>query len=91
MTKYILKRLALSVPVVAGITLVIFFAIRLLPGDPAIVMAGDLATVISEGETTGTFKGKPIDSVTLETMTLRRGPDGWRIVHVHWSSRAAKK
>src|SRR5262245_4341043 len=54
-------------------------------------VAGDMATVISEGKTTGTFKDKPIDSVTLETMTLRRGPSGWRIVHIHWSSRAAKK
>jgi ABC-type dipeptide/oligopeptide/nickel transport system permease component len=43
MTTYILRRLALSVPVLAGITLVIFCAIRLLPGDPAVVMAGDLA------------------------------------------------
>jgi peptide/nickel transport system permease protein/oligopeptide transport system permease protein len=43
LTTYILRRLALSVPVLAGITLVIFCAIRLLPGDPAIVMAGDLA------------------------------------------------
>ncbi len=44
MTKYVVQRLALSVPVVAGITLIVFFAIRLLPGDPAIVMAGDLAS-----------------------------------------------
>ena len=43
MTTYILRRLALSVPVLAGITLVIFCAIRMLPGDPAVVMAGDLA------------------------------------------------
>ena len=43
MTRYVLRRLALSVPVLAGITLVVFFAIRLLPGDPAVVMAGDLA------------------------------------------------
>jgi peptide/nickel transport system permease protein/oligopeptide transport system permease protein len=44
MTTYILRRLALSAPVLVGITLVIFCAIRLLPGDPAIVMAGDLAS-----------------------------------------------
>jgi peptide/nickel transport system permease protein len=44
MTTYILRRLALSTPVLVGITLVIFCAIRLLPGDPAIVMAGDLAS-----------------------------------------------
>jgi len=44
MIPYVLRRLALSVPVLAGITLVIFCSIRLLPGDPAIVMAGDLGT-----------------------------------------------
>jgi peptide/nickel transport system permease protein/oligopeptide transport system permease protein len=43
-TRYALRRLALAVPVVAGITLVVFVAIRLLPGDPAVLMAGDLAT-----------------------------------------------
>jgi peptide/nickel transport system permease protein len=44
MATYVLRRLALSTPVLVGITLVIFCAIRLLPGDPAIVMAGDLAS-----------------------------------------------
>jgi ABC-type dipeptide/oligopeptide/nickel transport system permease component len=42
-TTYVLKRLALAVPVLAGITVILFVAIRLLPGDPAVVMAGDLA------------------------------------------------
>ena len=52
---------------------------------------GDLAYVASEGTVTGAFKGKAVDSVTLETMVLRRDQSGWRIVHIHWSSRAAKK
>lgn len=55
------------------------------------VIVGDLAYVASEGEVTGTFKGKAIDSITLETMVLRREQSGWRIVHIHWSSRDAKK
>ena len=25
---------------------------------------------------------------SIETMVLRRGKDGWKIVHIHWSSRA---
>lgn len=54
-------------------------------------IVGDLAYVISEGTVTGTFKDKAIDSVSLETMVLRGGADGWRIVHIHWSSRTAKK
>lgn len=44
MATYVLKRVALMVPVVAGISLILFVAIRTLPGDPAVVMAGDLAT-----------------------------------------------
>ena len=50
---------------------------------------GKLAWVASEGRTTGTFKGRAMDRVTTETMVLRHGPRGWRIVHVHWSSAAA--
>lgn len=52
---------------------------------------GDLAYVASEAAVTGTFKDKAVDSIVLETMVLRRSPDGWRIVHIHWSSRSAKK
>jgi mono/diheme cytochrome c family protein len=33
---------------------------------------------------------KPVDVVTTETMVLTRGPAGWRIRHIHWSSAAAK-
>lgn len=51
---------------------------------------GDLAVVISEGRTTGTFKGRAIDQLTTETMTLRRVGGAWRIAHIHWSSRPAK-
>jgi len=54
------------------------------------VILGDVATVISEGNVAGTFKGKAIHSITLETMVLRREQSGWRIVHIHWSSRDAK-
>jgi ketosteroid isomerase-like protein len=31
-----------------------------------------------------------VNSITLETMVLRRDADGWRIVHIHWSSRKPK-
>lgn len=54
------------------------------------MILGELAYVITEGKVTGTFKGKAIDSIALETMVLRREGDTWRIVHIHWSSRAAK-
>jgi len=53
--------------------------------------AGNLAWVASEGRATGTYKGKAIDSVTTESMVLRRSGAGWKIVHIHWSSAAVGK
>jgi len=50
---------------------------------------GDLAWVASEGRTRGRYKDRDVDRITTETMVLRRQAGGWRIVHVHWSSRAA--
>lgn len=49
-------------------------------------LSGDLAYVITDGRSTGSYEGKPVDSRTTETMILRRGEDGWRVVHIHWSS-----
>jgi len=51
--------------------------------------SGDLAWVASEGRTKGRYKDRDIDRITTETMVLRRQAGAWRIVHVHWSSRAA--
>ncbi|MGH7569504.1 MAG: nuclear transport factor 2 family protein [Gemmatimonadales bacterium] len=49
--------------------------------------AGDVAWVLTESRATGTFRGRPVDSRGVETMILRRTPEGWRIAHIHWSSR----
>lgn len=51
---------------------------------------GDLAWVLTEGRTTGEFNGRAVNSATAETMILHRGPDGWRIRHIHWSSRTPR-
>ena len=48
--------------------------------------AGDLAWVATEAHLTSSGS-KPIDLITTETMILRKTVSGWRIVHVHWSSR----
>jgi mono/diheme cytochrome c family protein len=34
-----------------------------------------------------TQRPKPLDLVTAETMLLKRTPDGWRVTHIHWSSK----
>lgn len=49
---------------------------------------GDVAWVLTEGRTVGAFKGRPVDRLTAETMILHRQDGGWRIRHIHWSSRA---
>ncbi|WP_339933102.1 nuclear transport factor 2 family protein [uncultured Brevundimonas sp.] len=49
----------------------------------------DLAWISSENRTTGVYRERAIDRIGTETMVLRLTPAGWRIVHIHWSSRAA--
>ncbi len=51
---------------------------------------GNIAWVLTEGRTTGTFNDRPINSLGAETMILHRTADGWRIRHIHWSSRNAR-
>jgi peptide/nickel transport system permease protein len=44
MTKYIARRLLNLIPVLLGITLLVFAFLHLIPGDPAVVLAGERAT-----------------------------------------------
>jgi peptide/nickel transport system permease protein len=52
MHRYILRRLLISIPTIIGITILIFIAMRILPGDPLalIVTEGQGAYVLSEEE-----------------------------------------
>jgi ketosteroid isomerase-like protein len=52
-----------------------------------VTLAGDLAVVLRESSTTGTYRDRAVDSIGIETMVLQRTPDGWKIKHIHWSSR----
>lgn len=45
MVSYIIRRLLLTVPTLIGVTLIVFSMIRLIPGDPAIAIAGEHASV----------------------------------------------
>jgi ketosteroid isomerase-like protein len=49
---------------------------------------GDLAWVASEASLSGNVSDKPVNVIGTETIVLRRTLAGWRIVHIHWSSRA---
>lgn len=44
MFRYVLKRLFSTLPVLLGISLLLFFMLRMLPGDPAQVLAGQMAS-----------------------------------------------
>lgn len=44
MLRYIIKRIVLAFPVLLGVSIVVFVMIRLIPGDPAELMAGQAAT-----------------------------------------------
>jgi peptide/nickel transport system permease protein/oligopeptide transport system permease protein len=44
MLNYIIRRLLLAIPTLIGVTFLVFLSIRLVPGGPAIAIAGELAT-----------------------------------------------
>lgn len=44
MTTYILRRLLIVIPTLLGVLLVVFLMVRLAPGDPAQLLAGEFAT-----------------------------------------------
>ncbi len=44
MVQFIVRRLILLLPVMVGILLVTFIIVRLIPGDPCVVMLGERAT-----------------------------------------------
>ena len=50
---------------------------------------GDLAWIATESQLK-TDGAKPLDLMTTETMVLKRMPEGWRVTHIHWSSKAKK-
>jgi len=44
MTRYIIKRFLTIIPVLFGVSILVFAFIRLIPGDPAVTMLGERAT-----------------------------------------------
>jgi ketosteroid isomerase-like protein len=52
-------------------------------------VSGDLAWVATRRRVTGTYKDKPVELLSTETLVLRRAAGAWKIVHVQWSSQSA--
>jgi ketosteroid isomerase-like protein len=63
---------------------------ELAPARRIARISGDLAWVASEGELHVQNDGEPATYATAETMVLRSTAGGWKIVHIHWSSRVKK-
>jgi ketosteroid isomerase-like protein len=74
-----------------------------LPGDIAFAKAiastngpihvtvdGTTAWTAGTGTTQGNFNGRAINSSSAESMVLTKGPTGWKIRAIHWSSRNRK-
>jgi ketosteroid isomerase-like protein len=53
-------------------------------------VAGDIALVIAETESSGSYNGKRVKLRGTEMAVLRQADDQWPIAHVHWSSRKPK-
>ena len=53
----------------------------------AVVHGSDLSLYLREYRMKGTFRDREIDAAGVETMVLTPTPEGWKIRHIHWSSR----
>lgn len=51
----------------------------------------DSVLVLSETEVRNERNGKSTTRAGLETIALQRTREGWRITHIHWSSREIKQ
>ncbi|MEO1018286.1 MAG: ABC transporter permease [Pseudomonadota bacterium] len=74
MLAYILKRLALTIPVLFGISVIVFLVISLIPGDPATAILGAYATaenVEKLNRELGLDQPLPIQYVTWLTGVLQ--------------------
>lgn len=51
-----------------------------------VMQSEDMATVITQSEMVGNYKGETVHNRTMETMILHRTEGNWKIAHIHWSS-----
>jgi len=49
--------------------------------------SGNMGWVATRSRITGVHRDKPVDIYSTESLVFERRPEGWRIVHVQWSSR----
>ena len=54
-------------------------------------IAGNIAWVATESELETLKESKSVVAAATETMVLRSTDSGWKIVHIHWSSRTKSR
>ena len=81
--KFILKRLAMMIPVLIGVSFIIFAMMYFTPGDPAQVILGDMATeedlelFRAENGLNGGFLEPPNSRLQANCLTAFRLPLSW--------------
>ena len=55
--------------------------------EQGVIVRPDMALWVSESESKGEFRGRAIDAHGVETIVLLPTDAGWKVLHVHWSSR----
>ena len=65
-------------------------AMRAATTPVRVVVRGDVAWATSTNVTTGTFRGRPVNSSGAELMVLTRNGAAWKIAAIHWSSHARR-
>ncbi len=55
--------------------------------DQKVKVSGNTSWVMTRYSVKGKAGGKRIKLKSAETMVLEKTPDGWQIVHIHWSNR----
>ena len=55
-----------------------------------VVVRGDVAWAALTSTAQGEYRGRAVNSAGAELMVLTRTADGWRIIAIHWSSRARR-
>lgn len=93
MVEVLLRRVLRTIPVLLGISALVFVSMRLIPGDPALIYAGDQAT----GELVAKIRvdlGLDQPLVTQYVIFLRRAIEGDLVgcswMRLRWASSRVK-
>src|ERR671933_1197436 len=73
MRTYILRRIVHTLPVLLGVATIVFLALRLIPGDPAVALAGEKAsaeTIEQMREALGLNQPLPVQYAQFMTRAL---------------------